>query len=274
MNDTLNTIRNRTIVPPSLNSLYNLTNSKLYREFIYLSIIPLGFFGFILNIFTFAVLNNNKSLFKLPVYFYVRVYTIKSAFICLIATTLFIGDTRILFKFTNSQWAMKYFAHFYIPITNSLFFYQTCLDCLLTFDRLTCIWDKFKFYNRSKPKKYCIILSVFTLLVTFPYWLAFKYKIIKTKQFVVHYMGLSDVIPKYIFITINLMLDALPLLFELPLNILTIILLRKYLNELAQFEIAPRHHPDGLLFKEENKFKKIEIKVTFIVVIMSLLSLM
>jgi hypothetical protein len=56
---------------------------------------------------------------------------------------------------------------------------------------------------------------------------------------------------------------------------LTMILLKRYLKRRVDFRKArPPNHPDGFLLRRENRIRKMEMKVTYLVVILSLLSFM
>jgi hypothetical protein len=110
-----------------------------------------------------------------------------------------------------------------------------------------------------------------------PFWFTFGTMPIEiqsneTEKIVIHSLIMK---PSSIFFVANFIFNIIPFVVELPLNIATMILLKKYLKRRVHFRIArPPNHPDGFLLQQENRIRKMEMKVTFLVVILSLFSFM
>jgi hypothetical protein len=88
MNNT--TESNRTFYYP-FSFWLKILGSTRYSEIVNISLIPIGFIGFLLNILAIVVLKARP--FELPVFDYLRYYAIKSATVCLLITTLFLSHT-------------------------------------------------------------------------------------------------------------------------------------------------------------------------------------
>jgi hypothetical protein len=250
------------------NSVFNTFGLEYYQEIIYLSLAPIGLIGIGLNILTFVILRGEQ--FSLPVIHYLRAHTINSCFMCLIMPTVITGHI-------NSEWSARYRAHFYIPFVNLLFFYQTSLDIVLTLDRALTFTTHFENLRHFKPKLVSIILLVISVLMSLPSWFTFG-----TKQIEIQLNGTervtfhsSSMEPNHFFYINNLIFNVTPFVIEMPLNIITMIFLKKYLKRRVHFRNArPANHPDGFLLQQENRLRKMEMKVTLLVVILSVLSFM
>jgi hypothetical protein len=249
-------------------SIFNTFGLEFYQEMIYLSLAPFGLIGIGLNILTFVILRGEQ--FRLPVIHYLRVHTINSCLMCLIIPTVITGHI-------NNEWSARYHVHFYIPFINLLVFYQTSLDTLLTLDRALAFTTYFDNLMQFKPKLVSLILLIICILVSLPFWTAFNIKPIdielnETGKFVLHS---STIEPSYFFYFANLVLNIVPFVVEMPLNVVTMILLKKYLKRRVHFMNArPVIHLDDFVIELENRLRKMEMKVTILVVIQSLFSFM
>jgi hypothetical protein len=235
------TTKNETFFP--LKYWFELFGSAICQQIIYLTLIPVFLIGSGLNIFTIIILRGNQ--FKLPVFYYLKVYCAKSAIICLLVSTVFLYDTREILAFTNNKWITIYLSNIYIPFVNLLFCYQATLDILLTFDRLTSFSTRFQFYKGLKPRSVCVILFFVSFIVCIPLWFQFSHnaqeiKLNETTTFTFHYTDISKKIPSSLYYSINFIIDATAILTQLPLNIWTMILLKGYMK--GEFISGLLHH--------------------------------
>jgi hypothetical protein len=249
-------------------SIINSLGLEFYQQVIYLSLIPIGLVGIGLNISTFLILKGRQ--FRLPVIHYLRVYTINNCFLCFLIST-------VILCHIHKEWSIKYYAHIYIPFLNLSMFYQTSLDTVLTLDRSLTFTTKFERFKQFKPRLVSMILLVISIVMSSPFWFTFGTMPIEiqsneTEKIVIHSLIMK---PSSIFFVANFIFNIIPFVVELPLNIATMILLKKYLKRRVHFRIArPPNHPDGFLLQQENRIRKMEMKVTFLVVILSLFSFM
>jgi hypothetical protein len=259
---------NTTKMPSYQKSMFNTFGLEFYQDIIYLCLIPIGFIGVILNILTFLILRGEQ--FKLPVFHYLRAHSINSCCVCLIIST-------VIACHIDYEWSAKYYSHIYIPILNFLVFYQTSLDTVLTFDRALTFTTKFEKFRQFKPKLVSLIVLVTSIVMDLPSWITFTTQKTEiqlngtTTVFIYH----SVIKPNEFFYLTNSIINGIPFFVELPLNILTMILLKRYLKRRVDFRKArPPNHPDGFLLRRENRIRKMEMKLTYLVVILSLLSFM
>jgi hypothetical protein len=251
-------------------TIFNTFDQEFYQDMIYLILAPIGLIGIGLNILAFIILRGEQ--FRLPVIHYLRAHTINSCFMCLIIPTVITG--RI-----NTESSAKYYAHFYIPFAMILIFYQTSLDTVLTFDRALTFSTHFEKYRHFKPKLVSIILLVISILMSLPTWFTFGTKQTEmiqlngTTETTVFYFSFMK--PNFSFYMTNFIFNIIPFTFEMPLNIVTMIFLKNYLKRRVHFRNArPADHPDGFLLQQENRLRKMEMKVTLLVIILSIFSLM
>jgi hypothetical protein len=249
-------------------TIFNTFGLEYYQEIIYLNLIPIGFIGIGLNILTIKILKGEQ--FRLPVIHYLRAHTINNCFLCLLIST-------VIACHIHEKWSLEYYAHIYIPTINLLIFYQTSLDTVLTFDRALVFTTKFETFKHIKPGLVSSVLLVVSVVMSTPVWFTFTneqdvIQLNETQKILIYSMIIK---PNHFFYAVNSIINTIPFIFEMPLNIVTMILLKNYLKRRIQFRIArPPNHPDGFLLQQENKLRKMEMNVTFLVVILSLLSLM
>jgi hypothetical protein len=249
-------------------SIFNTIGLEYYQEMIYLSLIPIGLIGIGFNILTFMILRGEQ--FRLPVVHYLRAHTVNSCLMCILIPT-------VITAYINSEWSNKYYTHFYIPILNLLIYYQTSLDTLLTLDRALTFTTRFEKLKELKPKLVSMILLVISLVMNSPVWFTFKTKKIEIQlsetEKSVFYMAIMEA--NHFFYFASIIVDTIPFVVEMPLNVVTMVLLKKYLKRRIHFRNArPLNHPDGLLLQQENRTRKMEMKVTFLVIVLSVLSFM
>jgi hypothetical protein len=267
--------------------------SMWHQEITFLILLPIGLIGFILNLMALCVYQR-REFETMPIYDYLRFYTANSAVICLLISTRFINRSRRFFNFANTSFAMNYFAHFYIPVLNFAYFYGSCLDILLTLDRIALFSNEFQFFKVfKKPKKICIILMVISFLFTIDFWFLssvskVELKLNATQVFVMYHLASSRLNHDLAIHFTNLIVNIIPIIIEVPLNISTILLLRAYMRRRKNIGIVKfvmskeRNTSDTSLFdeqsnkefKQKDKAKKLELKVTFLIIFMSFLSLM
>jgi hypothetical protein len=276
------------------NFWFELLGLKWYHEIIYLCLLPTGLIRLLLNIFALIILRGDS--FKLPIFYYLRVYAFKSSIICLITSTLFVTNTRRLFSFTNSMWTMVYSAHIQIPIAKTLFFYEACLDIVLSFDRAVMFSSGFRFFKKIKPSLVCLILLVISIVISCPFWLLFKqsmneFETNQNQTVLVHRVVSTKLISPLITYIVVSIVDVFPFLIEIPLNAIVMILLKRYLKRKFELRQATQSRLNSrsvhqsklnsihvnrtvsVYTQDEVRTKKMEIKVTFLVVIMSIFSI-
>jgi hypothetical protein len=265
--------------------------ARSYEEICFLLLIPIGSIGFILNVIALVILRGKD--FELPIYEYVRIYTVNSMFICLLTATRFLDKTLGLFTFTNSRGVFMYITHVYIPLINLVYFYQSILDLVLTFDRIVLFTNRFTFFRKLKPKLVCLLILICCIILMLYYWMYLTQKqtlvpLNGTQIFVINHMTTSK-LSNYIAINLsNAITDILPLAFEIPLNIWVIFALRNYLKKKKRIILPTRTNGDvksvdastavarvqNLAERKAAQIRKMEMKVTGLILFMSFLAFM
>jgi hypothetical protein len=253
------------------------------NQMLLITLLPIGFFGFILNVSSFIILKNRD--FELNVYGYIRVYTLNSSLICLLTSTRFIYKSHHFFKFSNTFTAQNYGSKFFVPIMNILYFFGSSLDILLTIDRMIIFSNRFQCFNRLKPMKVCFCLFIISIILNSYFW---KTRMTETIEinvnetiFKVYLSTSSDDRSLFGVLMSNVSIDLLPILFEIPLSVLTIIYLKFFIKKKRNMTMKKRITSislDSISNRKRNdddlRVRSMEIKVTILIIIISLLALL
>jgi hypothetical protein len=278
---------------PSIYHSYDYWLTKFgsiwYQNVLYLGLIPLGLIGFTLNILSYFIFRGRR-FHLLSIYEYMRVYSLNSSLICLIASTRFIAYSKHFFSFSNSEWAMRYFINFFVPIGSTLILYQSLLDILLSFDRVVLFtnYSRFDFYRRIKPIVNCIVLLILSFVLMINFWLLYtpkkvEVKLSKKQTLVIHFFTQAYTYSGAALMTSNLMSNLIPLIVEIPLNFVTIIQLKSYINT-KRTSIRRYHLKNNstrltvrqqlALSKFDLRTRKMEVRITLSIIIMSFTSIL
>jgi hypothetical protein len=218
----------------SFEQLLVIFGSVWTQDVLFISLIPIGFIGFLLNILTLIILND-KSIFELKVFDYLRLFTVNSGTICLLIMTRFVDKSQNIIEFSNSYVAVFYFTKIYYPLINILFFNGTCLDILLSFDRVVSFSNRFQWFKRMNTKIVSLIIVIVSPIAMVDFWLYSEPKTVsvflnatQTQTFYLDGpMKTSNKISPVVTLVIS---DLIPICIELSLSITTIFLLKRYIN--------------------------------------------
>jgi hypothetical protein len=268
----------------------NKFGSYWYQDVANFGIILLCLIGMILNIISYLVFRG-REFYSLTIYEYLRVYSLNSALICAIGSTRFIGYSKHFFAFSNSEWATRYFINFFLPVINSLIMYQSLLDILLSFDRIALFTNnRFMFYRRLKPKVTCFILLILSFVLMTNFWLLYtprqvEVKLNKTQTYVIHYFVKASTFNNIGMIISNLNSNLVTIIFEIPLNFVTIYQLRIYLNLRKNLMVRYQVNNNAIrqinttihqqpLSSIDQRTRQMEIRITLPIIIMSFTSIL
>jgi hypothetical protein len=278
--DANNSIRN---VYQTLNYWYNIYGSPLYREIIFMCFIPINITGFIFNVISYIVYRGKD--FQMPVYKYIRIYAVNSAFICLILSTRFVNTSRRFLSFSNSEGAIHYYANFYLPILSTLTLFQASLDIILAFDRIVLFSNKYLFFKRLNPRMVCGFCLVLSSILMSYHWMRLTHTKIElylngTNIFTMHYLNFSYLSNEYATYVTNFISDVIPLCIEIPLNVIAIKALRNYIAKKETIGVGMVSVKESETDKKKlpkkssaaKKTKRMEIKVSILVFFMSFLT--
>jgi hypothetical protein len=281
---------------------YELLGLSLIQDIIFLCLIPIGIIGILLNILTLFVLRSDK--FKLTFYTYLRAYTINSIFICFLNATRFSSNIRQNIFFVNLKLSLQFFCYIYIPILSGINVFESALDIILSIERLALLSKRIQWFTKIKPKKLCIILAFIFIVLAIPYWFFFKSNDIvtnivtlnETKTVIIHFY-----IPRYkngfIGFYMNVFpyfVDIIPIIAETCLNVLTVISIKKYTKNKTKLYTKSTTRSEKLAMNnissdsEANscgksspaksltlsKSKIMEVKMTILVILLSIMSIL
>ena len=108
----------------------------LYLDAISLFIIsPIGFIGFILNLFCLIILSKIK-ISNTNLYIYLKIYSLNSALIGLVLSFSFVGYSPRFFPYFANYYAQLYRCKIYNAIGCSLYSFGNLMDILIAIERL------------------------------------------------------------------------------------------------------------------------------------------
>jgi hypothetical protein len=257
----------------------------LYQDIVSLSMSVTGTIGIVLNVLTLVILRSRA--FDLKLYTYLRVYVVNSIFICFWTAGIFMIMSRNVFKFPNTFIPNFYHSILPLPLLSLSYIFEGFIDTLMSFERVTLLSNRFNWFNKRKPMFYCAISGFVSILTIIPYY--FYYKVIKIviplneiQVIELNYVGrLSHaiILERYenIFFCIN---DISPVILQIILSISAIILMKSYLKNRSRMtnlnlvrinNVIPTqvHTPND---EARKRARKMEIKLTILVIVLTILS--
>jgi hypothetical protein len=250
--------------------------STMLTDLINLLSTPISFVGFILNLISLKILfhGNFKSI-KLFTYF--KEYSANSALICFVSLGLFLLTTKFI-NF-NSYYSMFYFTHIYLPIVTTGYFYGCILDIVIILEHIFILKNKRNLLGKYKPFRTCAILFVICFIINFPFFLAFRPEIKQVfispnETFNLYFLASTDfgnsVGGKIVLFAVYILRDLITLLLEATLNIITIVLFKKYILNKSKL-LNRTKQPKAVISGSINKGDQ---KAVSIVIILSILTIL
>jgi hypothetical protein len=306
MNNTT-TVNYNTTKSPSLmhyRSKVEWFNSyrPIEQQWLDVSIIPMAIIGIILNILALIVMRSDK--FSMPFYTYLRVYTFWSIIICAVNAGQLTAGSRTLFEFTNSKGSFSYYAYFFFPVQYVNNTYGSLLDIILSMERVVLLSKTLNFFKKINPKLLCFILLLISIAGSGPYFFFLesgrvtKIALNETTSFIIH----STLSSRFRSTVNNFILyapfffEVFPIVAETIFNILSVYLIRKYTKNKMKISSTATVGNAGRKSMLQDKSltmanqtnivsgarrtgntalsrsKKMEIKLTILVLFMSVLS--
>jgi hypothetical protein len=278
------------------------------QQWIDVSLIPLGIIGIILNILALIVMRSDK--FNLPFYTYLRAYTYWSIVICAVNSIQFTSGSRTLFGFTNSKVSTLFYAYIFFPGQYVNNCYGSLLDIVLSMERVVLLSKSLSCFRKINPKLLCFIFFIFSLATSGPYFFfmaaggKFELPISRRKTFTFYTTATSrfrDSVNSFILYA-PYFFEIFPIVFESVFNVLSIYLIRMYTKNKMKItatttmgnqktgvgrrtmlqdksvSIVNQTNAVGESRRSANaalrKSRKMEIKLTILVIFMSTLSTM
>ena len=203
--------------------------------------------GFIFNLISFQAFRKIKfsnNILKC----YLKIYTFSSMVSCFFFTFSFISKTpRIIPNLSLTYWASFYRCKI-LPWNLTLYFFINTLDCLILFERISFFKSKLKKYVLKNPYIVCLVMFIFCNIFNFTNVLVeeprsqLEYmkasKNFSTNNYFEYCKRnelISNIYWKILAFFIFLFKNVIMLIFELTLNIYSIILFRRYIKEKKEY---------------------------------------
>lgn len=263
-----------------LNDLYH---SKLYWQekngnflfidILYISLLcPVSTVGVVLNLIALKIFSL-KCFSTKNVYKYFKVYTINSMIICILFALNFLVKSPNILEFTNTYVSRLIALRMYFPVFAILYFYSSIMDIFISLERISHFTIKLKNIRNYNPYKVCFFLFLVSVAMNSTYIFVYvpgsvNIKLDDNSNYTVHKTVLSaygkSPIGQLNIIVVYLIRDVFILLTVIVLNILSIVLLRRYLRERREL----------LNINEENilLMNSINTKLTIMVIVMLTIS--
>jgi hypothetical protein len=292
MNNTTELDKNITGLYYSLEFWYSVFGSAYAKNIVNVALIPIGLTGAILNVLALMVVR--ADTFSSPFYTYLRAYTYCSICICLLNATLFTSGTRYLLEFTNTKRSIQYYCYFFAPLISVINLYGSFIDVVLSMERIVLLSKRIEWFRKIDPKLLCIIFAIISNLIAWPYWTIYKpeLKIVmlnETTPYTIHYIN-AEMFSNSLSIYINVIpyiIDTFPIVLETTFNIISILLIKKYkknkIRVLADQSTKSGRNLHSIEKTVVNKCvnnnitmrtRRMEVKLTILVIILSILSTM
>lgn len=236
-------------------------------------LLPISFVGFIFNMISFKILNRKK--FKIPLYSYLRFYSLNSGLINFMTIFFFITTSHKFFDVFDNSWIPSvYLCYVYNPLMNICLYLGSALDICLTIERNSILSPKFRRFQNYKPINVLLVLLFGSLLVTVQFYFiqypAFvDLKLNSTRSFRLYTLVFTEFSKSTLGVYLNgavfALRDIFLFLLQIALSFFTIILLRKHLKSKLNLMVGIQesYNPSRIINIEEindlDKIRKIYI---------------
>lgn len=228
-----------------MNISYNLTDSfyesigsNWIIDTLFLTLIPFGCLGFILNLISLIVLNN-INIKNTKLYEYLKIYTLNSMFGCLLVMFSFYSYTPRYFNFSLSFPARFNRCVLFYFMYSTLYFYDNILDILIAIERLSIFINWLKKF--SKPNFISLLMFSVSVLLNLPILFWFDVKSdeeivrLSDSEYQQSFCNLSKFMKSSFGLTVSilsaLIRDLVTLILEILISLLTMMYLRKFFEK-------------------------------------------
>jgi hypothetical protein len=239
----------------SLDYWFDFFGIYKYADAVLLFFIPwFSFIGFILNLITFKVLLNEQ--FKgTKIFDYFKVYTLNSAFVCVVSVGNFLRTKR--FIDFNSYLSMFFVKNILVPIDNTGYFYGSLLDILIILEQIFILLNRGTFFSRCSAYLNSIVLFVICLIVNFPFFFAFEIatyavKLIDGEIYTIYLIVPSefalDQMGEIILWILYVLRDILTPMVQIICNLLLVVNLKRHLEK--KLKLLPQKSNKNISIKK------------------------
>ena len=235
---------NDSYIQLSISNWLELFGSTYLHDFLYTYILTAtSLTGFLLNLLSFCILLK-KKFDKIPIFHYLRLYTLNSSIICLFLSSTFLGITYRLYEFTSAYQVYYYGFYVFVPFYSTFYMFNSFIDVYISLERLSLFLPKLKKLNSFSWKPTCLIMFFASVIINIPIFFIFDkasfslilndIEVHKIWSFILSDFALSFIgkVAQYVVFSIR---DVLTMGFEIFINVLTIILMKKHFNLKKKF---------------------------------------
>ena len=233
----------------SIDEIFELYGSTWLKDALcFFVCLPLSFIGIVLNSTSWLVLKRDKFLSN-TFYSYLRFYTINSIFICFIQVLFVSGQSFRYFSFSYKSPILGYCTSFiYIPSINIFILFAVLLEICISIERNAQFSEKnkFKCILKHKAKNVCILLFVFSFVISSQHFFIGRpsnnvHKLDSNTTIEINFFKMTNFSKSVSGMIINsieyFFRDVVLLIVQIILNVISIHLLRKQIktkNDLHQ----------------------------------------
>ena len=216
------------------------TTSLVYNGTIFV-LTPLSIISAGLNLVAYIILR--KAQFSVSTIFrFLRINVLNSFFVSLLLATRFTAISYSAFDFSNSYQALFYGSYFYIPFLSILYLNGNLLNICITIERIMNFRPLANLKHIMKSKHFWVILFTISIVINIPiffisYPAFIDYRVENNLIIRKYFYKLTDfstsILGKVVTFLIYFVRDVLSLLAIIYLNMISINLIKKYINKIS-----------------------------------------
>ena len=141
---------------------------------------PTSQIGFMFNLIALSVLLK-KKFNKLPVFVYLRIYTINSLCANLAISFIFLPNSYNYIEFTNCYYSIFYASYVLCPVLNFAVIFGSLLDVCISLERISHFKPKLKKVLKYSPLFMSLMAFIISIIFSSRYFFQFKPSYIEIK---------------------------------------------------------------------------------------------
>jgi hypothetical protein len=223
---------------PTLDQILTSIGSAYYIDCLWFYVnVPVSAIGIICNLLALIVLQDREL--SIPLFKYLRLYCVNSVILNLAILMLFSSSVPRIFSWSNTSEVLASIGCYVItPVANLIYFFNTVIDILITFDRIGTFKPIAVKWMKLTPYKMSLAAFICCLAIDFPFFFAFSpgsftVYLNSTYAQTFRYSGLSSFayteVGKVLILIIYIVRDFLLMVVEIALSIASVYLLKQYM---------------------------------------------
>jgi hypothetical protein len=272
---------------------FNILGTSLTLDIFFILLVPLSLVANGFNLIALYVLEKesfNKSLF----YSFMRVYVLNGIGLSFLIMTTFTYITKRIFDFTNSYPAAFYGCYIHVILTSSFYFNGSLLEICILIERVL-YFLPVRYHQRFKSigiYKLCVVFLFLSILVSTPFFFLANPDFIDVplSETVIKRLYFTNVTPfsatlvgEILTLTVYVIRDILTFIIKIALNLYSIILVRKYFQNLKKEKLdfaqkissmTPENNSGQNANNQSGIISKADTNQTYTAILMCIISLL